>query len=202
MKNFKLLIFIIAAIGLLSSCSSVQVKENGTSGYVKIFRKEKIKPCKVAILPFKNEVKDENAGEKVSLIFYSSFVSGGIDVVLPQDVKNLMSGRHFFPYQSIPQSFLDFLRNNLNVGLVVTGKVMTYKPYGGGSRYPEIRIWIEGIDTKTGRRIFSAYVVHRGDDFRKVLEFGVVKSITRLMFVSSDELMKKLQEAGVKCLEE
>ncbi len=201
MKSFKIIVFITALIGLFSSCSTVPVKEP-TSGYVKIFKKEKISPCKVAILPFKNEVKDENAGEKTALIFYSAFVSNGIDVVLPQDVKNLMTGRHFFPYQSIPQSFLDFLRNNLNVGLVITGKVMTYRPYGGGSRYPEIRIWIEGISTKTGRRVFSAYVVHRGDDFRKVLEFGVVKSMTKLIFVSSDELMKNLQEAGIKCLEE
>ncbi|OMH40306.1 hypothetical protein [Desulfurobacterium indicum] len=201
MKSFKIIILITALISLFSSCSTVPVKEP-TSGYVKIFKKARINPCKVAILPFKNEVKDENAGEKVSLILNSAFVSNGIDVVLPQDVKNLMVGRHFFPYQSIPQSFLDFLKNNLNVGLVITGKVMTYRPYGGGSRYPEIRIWIEGISTKTGRRVFSAYIVHRGDDFRKVLEFGVVKSMTKLIFVSSDELMKKLQEAGIKCLEE
>ncbi|WP_456438258.1 hypothetical protein [Desulfurobacterium sp.] len=200
MRNFKAVVFMLI-IGLLSSCSTVPVKESD-SGYVRIFRKEKISPCKVAILPFKNEVKDENAGEKVALIFYSAFVSNGIDVVLPQDVKNLMVGRHFFPYQSIPQAFLDFLRNNLGVGLAITGKVMTYKPYGGGSRYPEVRIWIEGISTRTGRRVFSAYVVHRGDDFRKVLEFGVVKSMTKLIFVSSDELMKNLQEAGIKCLEE
>jgi len=201
LKTSKIFALLFCLIFILGGCASSPVN-GGDKGYVKIFRKEKIDPCKVAVMPFKNEVKtDANAGEKVANIVYSAFVSAGVDVVLPGEVNNLMVGRHFFPYQNIPDTFLLFLRNNMGVGLVVAGRVIEYKPYGGGSRYPEIKIWIEGISTKTGRRVFTGYIVHRGDDYRKILEFGVVKSVARLLFVSTDELVKKLQEAGIKCLE-
>ncbi|SNR70362.1 hypothetical protein SAMN06265340_103141 [Desulfurobacterium atlanticum] len=194
-----ILVFLVVFV---SGCASLNRKEAQT-GYVKVFTKEPIRPCKVAILPFKNEIEnDENAGEKVATILYSGFVSTGVDVVLPGEVRKLMIGRHFFTYQNIPDTLLLFLRNNMSVGLVVTGRVIEYKPYGGGSRYPEIRVWIEGISTKTGRRVFTAYITRRGDDYRKILEFGVVKSIAELTFRGTDELIKKLQEAGIKCIKE
>lgn len=202
MRNFSFVLTLLLLFVITSGCSSFGIKKE-QDGYVKIFSNEEIKPCKVAVLPFKNEIEqDENAGEKVATIVYSAFVSAGIDVVLPGEVRKLMIGRHFLTYQNIPDTFLLFLRNNMNVGLVVTGRVIEFKPYGGGSRYPEIRVWIEGISTKTGKRVFTAYMVRRGDDYRKVLEFGVVKSIAELTFRGTDELIKKLQEAGIKCIKD
>ncbi len=202
MGGFKTFRYILTAFAFfLTSCASVKVPilKDSPEFKLKVYRKKQIKPCRVVLLPFKNESNDPDAGEKVMLILSSELIRGGIDVVPSGDVKKLVWGAHFFPGQVIPPAFLTLVRLNLKVGLIITGRVVKYRPSGRHGKYPEVAVWFEGIDTQTGTVVFSSYVHNNGGDFRKILDIGVVRSISRLMDMNAKVFVKKLEEAGVKC---
>jgi TolB-like protein len=119
----------------------------------------------VAVLPFRDESTRRNAGEILALHFIRELSkTGTIDVVEPGVVRQtLLRSRTIMEGGlSLPQA--DILHADLEVDLVLTGVVMEYQDYLGGSGNPKVEFSTRVFDMKTRQIVWTSSSHNQGDD--------------------------------------
>ncbi len=160
--------------------------------------------CRVAVLPFVSE-SDFPEGD---IIFYRVFTSELIkyaDFELTQegDVREAFRKARVTPgLKELDLEKLRIIGNYLNVDVLIEANIIELDEYEvKGNIVPFMSVNIRIIDAATGRMLWLTYHRREGEEYRKVMHFGMVNTVTRLAHRMSKEIIKRWIAEGLvlKC---
>ncbi len=187
LKSFKLLL----ALFFIASCAGGQLSPT----IYKTYGHKNVKICKVALFPFYNESSVPTAGFLLYRIFLAELAKSNLfQLVGEGDVRDFLIQRRLFPNAEITPSILSSLRENLKIDGIITGCVISLKTKG---KEPEASFWIKLIDVKSGRILWYIYYSKKGGDYRKVMHYGFVDTITELLKKMCEEVIEEWRKSGL-----
>ncbi|MDX1777205.1 MAG: hypothetical protein R3297_11540 [Desulfobulbales bacterium] len=156
--------------------------------------------CGIAVLPFVNET-DFSDGD---LIFYRVFTSelnrfGNFELSPEGDVRNTYRKVRLASGLDAPDfNQLRIIGNYLNVPLLIFGyiKQMEEVKASVDGYMPYLAVNIKIFDVGKGQTIWSTYYDRKGEEYRRVMHFGIVNNITRLSRRSSEAILTLWEKEG------
>ncbi len=154
--------------------------------------------CRVAVLPFANESKFNLGG----LLFYRVFMAelvktGHFDVVQEGDVQEIYEQIKLLAGDEPNIEQIRLLGSRLGAQAIITGIVMKMgerKERTGMN--PSLAVNINILDARTGETLWSTYHSRAGADYRKVMHFGMVNTLTALAQHVSQEILTLWSKKG------
>jgi hypothetical protein len=190
LKSASLLIISFAFIGI--SCS----QKNASI--------EQIAPlpeniCRVAVLPFLNQSGYRDG----DILFYRVFDSeisrsGNFEIVPEGDIRRAFRQVRLTPGAKQPNyDQLRIMGDYLNADVLIAGNILQMEELTRSNEsIPYITVRLELLDAKTGKTIWSIYHVRNGSQFRKVMHFGVINTVTQLAKQMTNEIMLQWSSKG------
>lgn len=180
----------------LSSCS-------GKSPDIVIVSPESAaRACRVAVLPFVDEANDPGIAQLSSRVFRNQLVSAGGVVVDSEG-----SIRRFLTQEKLLASDLmdthtgiyRELAERLDIDTVIRGKVIKsgIDKKGSDGSIPFIDLKVEMVDARTGQLLVDTFHQRRGDDYRKIMHIGMIRTKTGLMSRVAEEIIEDWKKEGV-----
>lgn len=156
--------------------------------------------CRVAVLPFENRTRDAEAGTLAYRIFNSELLASGALEAEPEGEVRLFMLRHrLLPGEVLDPSHYADLSQRLGVDAVVTGMVVEIGMDGSraGESVPFVALQVNMFDARNGQRVLSTFHRRWGDDYRKAMHFGMVKTVTGVLSHLSREVIEDWLKKGV-----
>jgi len=163
-------------------------------------RVSQVKVCRIALLPFSNETRFPVGGLLLYRVFQAELVTTRIyEVVSEGDVRKLLVQYRILPGDVPGKEFYEALVKSLGVDAVIEGRVIQMEEvHEQGEVEPRLAFWVELRDAKTREVIMAAYNSGKGGDYRKVMHFGVVSSLTELARKMCHEVLEKWRKEGLR----
>jgi hypothetical protein len=207
-NNAHIEVLILRQIGYLLICFFLVFLFVGCSKQLPVVHKLSSLPgegiCRVAILPFINE-SDFPQGDT---IFYRVFTSEmpryeHFELIQEGDVREAFRKARVAPgLKELDLENLRIIGNYLNADVLIEGTIIELDEYNNrGSVVPFMSLNIQLIDAPTGRLLWSTYHRREGEEYRKIMHFGMVNTTTRLARRISEEIIKRWLTEGLvlKC---
>ena len=156
--------------------------------------------CKIAVLPFINET-DFVDGDIIPYRVFMSELNRSGDFHLAQegDVRNLYREMSIFPGQAPQFDQIRVISNRLNVDLLISGRIVEMvEDKTGREKPPVLGMNLSIIDGKTGTILWTTYHRREGGEYRKIMHFGLVHTITSLSQKMSREIIVSWFQKGLK----
>lgn len=190
--------FLLLLIGLVLLCLSACGPKVPTLHKSAPLPEEKI--CRIAVFPFVNETDYPQAGT----IFYRIFVAelartGQFKVAQEGDVREVYRHLKILPDQQPHMEQMKILGDRLGVRVVITGSVveMTEVPKAEIVN-PTLAVSLKIIDSRTDQTLWSTYHRREGEQYRKVMHFGVLNTVSGLAQQASKEILELWFTEGLK----
>ena len=180
---------------VITSCSGSQRTITRVAGQV-----SGVRVCRVALLPFVNESRSPQLGAQAHSVFYSEIVKSGLFRVEPEgDLQLFYYRNRIRPNEIRDRTFFTSLSQQLEVEGVVVAYIRESNLVAGssGSRSSFVSLQVELHDARSGRLLLSSFLRRTGDDYTKVLHFGVVDTVSGLLQRMAQEIITEWQEKGV-----
>ncbi len=158
--------------------------------------------CSIAVLPLVNDSGYQQGGVIVYRIFVSELHKvKGLTISQEGDVRKLYRQMRIGPKDIPTLDDLKILADRLRVQGFVQGKIVKMRENKGRlEARPILALNLRMINAATGRTMMTIYNSRRGEDYRSIMHFGVVNTITELTRGVSDEIIRQWFPAGeVKC---
>ena len=156
--------------------------------------------CRVAVLPFENRTRNAEAGTLAYRVFSSELLASGALEVEPEGEVRLFMLRHrLLPGEVLDPSHYADLNQRLGVDAVVSGVVVEVgmDSAKAGETVPFVALQVNMFDARDGQRVLSTFHRRWGDDYRKAMHFGMVKTITGVVSHLSREVVEDWLKKGV-----
>lgn len=156
--------------------------------------------CRVAILPFAYQ-GDFPRGEN---ILYKAFIAEmaaipGFDVVAEGDVLQLYKQFRLFPQDQPNEEQLRILAQRLGAETLVLGNILSMVELdSGGEVSTELTLVLNLHEGESGKLLWNTYHKRRGDDYRNVLHYGRVNTMSGLARRMASEIITVWIENGMK----
>jgi len=158
------------------------------------------KICRVAVFPFENRTSNPEAGTMAYRVFYAELAASGALKLEPEgEVRFFMLRNRLLPGQLLDAAQYADLVERLDVDAVITGMVseVGMDSRKAGENVPFVAMQLDMYDVRDGRRVLSTFHRRWGDDYRKAMHFGMVRTITGVMEHLSREVINDWVEKGV-----
>ena len=148
--------------------------------------------CRVAVLPFVNHTEYVRG----DLIVYRIFVAelsrlGGFSVVQEGDIRKIFRQMKLSPKETPGYEQTLVLADRLAVDAVITGEIITMREERGKQETaPELAVEVKLVPAGSSKPWLTTYHRRRGDDYRQVMHFGLVNTMTALTARLSDEILQ------------
>ena len=156
--------------------------------------------CRVAILPFAYQ-GDFPRGEN---ILYKIFIAemaavSGFDVVAEGDVLQLYKQFRLFPQDQPNEEQLRLLAQRLGAETLVLGNILRMVEMDSGDEVStELTLVLNLHEGASGKLLWSTYHKRRGEDYRNVLHYGRVNTMSGLARRMTNEIISIWIENGMK----
>ncbi len=147
--------------------------------------------CRVAVLPFVNQTKKEGVGEMLTRIVISEMVEQGLDVTEEGVVKRFLERERYLPGTYVSADLIRKMGDEFGVRAVVGGVVTEAREVGQQVKLGFI-FWVR--DTRDGHFLWGTYYVREGEDYRTVLHFGKISSMSGL----AGRMVEEILQASMK----
>jgi hypothetical protein len=186
-------LFLAITILLFSACSSKSVS------FEKLADLPDTEICRVAVLPFTN-VGKSSAMEDVIVyrIFQAELAASDNFQLVPEgDIKHAYRQIKLLPHAEEPNfEQQQVIGNYLNSHYIITGTILDLDVGDGGRNPPTLTLLLLLKETGTGRTLWKTYYHRNGDDYRKVLHFGVVNTLTKLASLMIQDILERWAAEG------
>ena len=160
--------------------------------------------CRVAALPFINKTKYRDGG----VLFYRVFVSelsrfGDFEVVPEGDVRKAFRQIRVAYGQQANYDQLRIIGDYLDTDILVGGIILQMEEVPAKNEdIPYMTVQLSILDAESGKTLWSIYHVRDGSQYRKVMHFGIITTITQLARQISREILENWAEEGFtgKCI--
>lgn len=187
--------FLLIAILLgVSSCTSSRPSLEKKNVY------EGESVCSVALLPFINASRFAQ-GNFISQRVFAAELNrvGGIAVASEGDVQNIYRELRIFPNQLPDIEQIKVVGSRLDVQLVISGRITEMEEKMGDNYVnPVLALTLQIYDAKSGKTMWTTHHRREGSDYRTVMHFGLVNSVTQLSRIMSDEIIEEWFSEGMK----
>lgn len=184
--------FAICLLFVLSACA-------GTGPILeKNFPMDESRGCRVAVLPMGNESDSRNGGGIATVILRSELSRlEAIQLVNDGDLSTFYRQLKIMPGQYPSQEQLRVMAETLGVDLFVGGAVFEFADKDRGKRTEaSFALILQIIDPVQGNIAWSTYHRRTGGDYRKVMHFGVINTVTELARETIREIIDLWVEEG------
>ncbi|MHB9035821.1 MAG: GNA1162 family protein [Armatimonadota bacterium] len=166
----------IIAVSLISGC-----KDGGPSSriYVKNGKEQRLR---IAVLPFDNVSRDQDAGRIITNTIITYLLStGNFDVVEPGVVYSSMTSEGMRLTEGVTMEVCQKLQPKLNADAFIMGLVEEYGEVRIGSdSYPSVSFSARLVDAKTADILWAATISKTGADNVRLFDIGRVSSLGKL----------------------
>lgn len=172
----KITIAVLAVLLSVSGCN-----EGGPSARVYV-KSGSAKRLRVAVLPFDNVSKDQDAGRVITNTIMTYLLSTGeFDVVEPGIVFATMGSENVRVTEGVTVEVAQKLQPKLNVDAYIMGMVEEYGEVRiGADTYPSISFSARLVDGHNANILWAATISKTGADGVKVFDIGRVSSLGKL----------------------
>ena len=157
------------------------------------------------MLPFSNQTDHSMAETIVARVFVSGLIAEGNYLVAHEgDVRRILTQMRKMPGAELSSEQIRGLADRLGVQIVISGTVLESRDWGETARQtgPSLAIVLRILEATSGRTIWTTYGRAEGNDYRIVMHFGVVNSISALAKKVSAEIIDVWRKEGFKkCIE-
>lgn len=164
------------------------------------------KICRIAVLPFINQTKFSQAEVVFARVFVSELTnSGDYQVAQEGDVRKFYQQMRVLPNKMLASEQLRAMADMLGAQVIISGTVLEMQEQNdSGPRLdPSISVVIRIIEGASGRTIWSTYNRREGVQYRQIMHFGLVNSVTSLAKHVSAEIVEAWHKEGfLKCTEQ
>ena len=125
--------------------------------------------------------------------------TGHFDVAQEGDIRDIYDQIKLLPGQQPSIEQIRLLGSRLGAQAIITGSVITM----GEQRQflgmkPSLAVHVNILDAHTGKILWSTYHHREGADYRKVMHFGMVNTVTSLAQHVSQEILTLWFDKGFK----
>ncbi len=155
--------------------------------------------CRVAVLPFMGTGGYPRGAELFNKVFSTELVSAAaFQVVQEGDVLDLYRQLTIFPTQEPTLEQLKIIGSRLGVQLFIGGDILRMVERRSGRQVvTELTVVLRLYDGRTGKLLWETYYKRRGKDYRAVMHFGRINTITGLARRMSKEIINLWLEQGM-----
>jgi TolB-like protein len=161
--------------------------------------------CRVAVLPFINQTIYKQADDIFSRVFVSELTnSGNYQVAQEGDVRKFYQQMSVLPNQMLGIEQLRAMADMLGAQVIIAGTILEMHDNSGSERRldPSIAVVIRIIEGGSGRTLWATYNRREGVQYRRIMHFGLVNSVTSLAKHVSSEIVEAWHKEGfLKCTE-
>jgi len=156
--------------------------------------------CRIAVIPFMNETDYPQAGAIVYRVFMAELVrSGRFDVVRQGDIRDLFHDLRIWPGQQPRIEQMKILGDRLGAKIVITGTVVEMTEVANaGIVNPTLAVSLNIVETDPVHLLWCTYHRREGEQYRKVMHFGVVNTVTSLAQLVSQEVLELWLKEGLR----
>ena len=156
--------------------------------------------CNIAVVPFLNESSYKQGGFIVYRVFMSELTRvGGYNVVQEGDIREMYRQMKIYPNRLPNYDQITILGNRLAAEVLVTGRIIQMtEDIVEGEINPSLAITVQIHDSRTGRVIWTTYHKRQGADYRKIMHFGKINTITSLAKQVFHEILTLWKERGLQ----
>lgn len=155
--------------------------------------------CRIAVLPMVNE-SDFDQGD---ILFYRVFVAelnkaGNFIVSQEGDVRDAYRQLRIHGGRNHPDTEqIRVIADRLNVQVLVLGNIIEMVEIDqDGHKSPLLSVRLQMLEANTGRTLSTTYHKRYGEQFRRVMHFGLVNTMTRLSHIVASEILTSWQKEG------
>ncbi len=162
--------------------------------------------CRVAILPFNNETSYSQGDIVLYRVFAAELSHMGNFMIIPEgDVHKILHQMHIVPGENFNIEQIRILADRLQVQLLISANIIEMdEDVDAGRTNPRLAIIFRIIDQESGRVLWVTYHRREGAQYRKIMHFGVVNTITELVRRVSHEVVDSWFQVGglPQCVEQ
>lgn len=162
--------------------------------------------CRVAVLPFTNQTDYKQADDIFARVFVSELTNSGNYLIAQEgDVRKFYQQMQVLPNQLPTVEQLRALADRLGAQVLVSGIIVEMKDKSdAGQRLdPSLAVIVRIIEGESGRTLWATYNRREGSQYRKIMHFGLVNSVTLLAKNVSAEIVAAWHNEGFrKCTEQ
>ncbi len=159
-----------------------------------------VKVCRVVLLPFVNESRSPQLSTQAYRIFLSEIVQSKLFQIEPEgDLRHFLYRNRVRTDTIWNNQLYALLAQQLGVDAVIVAYIRDSNLVAGasGSRNAFVSLQVELHEAHSGRLLLSSFLRRTGDDYAKVLHFGVVDTVSGLLQRMFLEIISEWQEKGV-----
>ena len=160
--------------------------------------------CRVAVLPLLNETEVGMASSLCYRTMVTELIAAPqIQVCNPADIKHILRRREIFPSDiySAPGQVLEEIAQELHLDGYIRAKVLSFEMIRSGSmgEIPHVALQLELLQAD-GSLVSQMFCQRRGDDYIKVLHYGIIRTYTGLLVRMMEEIIAQWAEQGqIEC---
>lgn len=147
--------------------------------------------CRIAVLPFVNHTGYSQG----DLMLYRIFVAelnrrGGFTVIQEGDVRKIFRQMQLNPMESPGYEQTLVLADRLGVDAMISGEIVTMEEEAGmRETKPVLAVDMKVLPAGATRPWLTVHHRRTGAEYRKLLHFGLVNTMTSLAVLVSDEIL-------------
>jgi len=156
--------------------------------------------CKIAVLPFVNTTDYVQGDAIVYRIFVAELNRlGGFSVAQEGDVRRILRQMNLTPKEVPGYEQRLVLADRLGVDAIITGEIVAmHEDEGVQETNPLLAVDLKLLAMGSNTPVITTHHRRRGEDYRKVMHFGLVNTMTTLTVKVSDEILEIWFAKGVK----
>jgi TolB-like protein len=161
--------------------------------------------CRIAVLPFANQTEHPSIERIFGRVFVSELLgAGNYQLAHEGDVRQILAQMRILPGLDLSSEQIRGLADRLGVQVVIAGAVLEVRSTGGDARdlNPSMAVVVRILEASSGRTIWVTYNRSEGSDYRLVMHFGLINTVSALAKKVSAELIDLWAKEGFKkCIE-
>lgn len=162
--------------------------------------------CRVAVLPFINQTQYKQADDILLRVFVSELTNvGNYQVAQEGDVRKFYQQMNVLPSKMLGAEQLRAMSDLLGAQVIIAGTITEMSDSSGAGQQlePSIAVIVRIIEGASGRTLWATYIRREGIEYRRIMHFGLVNSVTSLAMHVSSEIVEAWNKEGFhKCLEQ
>lgn len=190
-------VIMLCSIFLLSGCAGNTVR---TQKMVPVVEEH----CRVAVLPFLNETDFEVGDVFFYRVFSAELLSfGKFEIAQEGDVRKVYRQMRIAAQDVTTVEQLRVLAERLESEVLITCRITLMDDKTGGTRsLPVLAVAMRMVDGRTGEEMVSTFHRREGEEYRHLMQFGLVHSMSGLSRLVAREILEKWKEKGLlRCTE-
>lgn len=161
-----------------------------------------LKVCSIALMPLENWTQQKELPQLVGRNFASQLISSKeFSLVQGGDVGMFMLRQRLRPGTPLYREHFAALDDQLKLDAIIQGRIVETGTVNrrGGEKVPFLSLHLDMYDARTGHLLLNT--VHRrfGDDYRKVMHFGVITTKSGLAARMAQEIIEDWLDKGIRC---